>query len=825
MYRALSRVAWRSILDSCCKLETHKHGWRSAADKLVFGRTLTTSQESTTMSMQMQIVHALRVGDRHKASDLLLSLGHGNDSLRADDFVHILTHCARSPDPVFVLETWRIMEEKEISLDNFCSGLMLRALCKAFNFINFIGESHGISQILPNCNIFLGACAKIRSLNHAHKCLDLMEHQLVGKNEVTYKELLKFAVLQKNLSAVQEIWNDYIKNYSLSIISLRKFIWSFTRLGDLKFAYGILQQMVALAIRGSTSIYRNVEGKLLSSKLDIPIRLNDKVGMKKLDQGECIVSIPSMYCEKLDNNDINKEQYAALVFGVTESERIQNMLKYKPVMKILRWSFNDVLHGCAKSKNYELAEQLIIQFSLFRCKMLGCNHLAILCDGFVRAVICKEGFNFGMELLKVMQQRDLKPYGPTLATLSMSGSKALELDLAEDILDQMTECSYPHPFNALLEACDTLDQPECAVWILAKMKQLKVQPDVRTYELLFSLFGNVNALYEEGNILSQVDAARRIKAIEVDMAINRVQHSHLSMKNLLRALGAEGMIKELIHYFHMAENYFSHNNTHVGTPMYNTVLHSLVEANECHMAIVIFKDKKSCGVSPDNVTYNMMIDCCSILRCFRSASETAFSICMGNRKNNVGFVGLLMYCFENWEVMKSEILLEDENFNEALNLLDQAISEGIQLDVLLFNTILKKASEKGLIDVIELVVERMRQEKVRPDTSTCNHVLSAYVNCGFHNTAMEAMQVLSMRMLCEKDRSLPDEPEFRDDFILAEGLEVESRVLELFKDCDDDLAVALLNLRLSAILVGSSVSFSPNESPWPRRLSTEYATG
>lgn len=50
--------------------------------------------------MQMQIVHALRLGDRHKASDLLSSLGRGNYSLRADDFVHILTYCARSPDPV-----------------------------------------------------------------------------------------------------------------------------------------------------------------------------------------------------------------------------------------------------------------------------------------------------------------------------------------------------------------------------------------------------------------------------------------------------------------------------------------------------------------------------------------------------------------------------------------------------------------------------------------------------------------------------------------------------------------------------------------------------
>lgn len=40
------------------------------------------------------------------------------------------------------------------------------------------------------------------------------------------------------------------------------------------------------------------------------------------------------------------------------------------------------------------------------------------------------------------------------------------------------------------------------------------------------------------------------------------------------------MIRELIHYLHVAEKYFSCNNTRVGASIYNTVLHSLVEAKE-----------------------------------------------------------------------------------------------------------------------------------------------------------------------------------------------------------------------------------------------------
>lgn len=65
------------------------------------------------------------------------------------------------------------------------------------------------------------------------------------------------------------------------------------------------------------------------------------------------------------------------------------------------------------------------------------------------------------------------------------------------------------------------------------MKQLKLKPDIRTYELLFSLFGNVNAPYEEGNMLSQVDAAKRINAIEMDMMRNGIQHSYISTRNLV----------------------------------------------------------------------------------------------------------------------------------------------------------------------------------------------------------------------------------------------------------------------------------------------------
>lgn len=58
--------------------------------------------------------------------------------------------------------------------------------------------------------------------------------------------------------------------------------------------------------------------------------------------------------------------------------------------------------------------------------------------------------------LKIMQQNNLKPQDSTIATLSVECSKALELDLAEALLDQISRCTNPNPFSAFFAACDTM---------------------------------------------------------------------------------------------------------------------------------------------------------------------------------------------------------------------------------------------------------------------------------------------------------------------------------------------------------------------------------
>ncbi|KZV33190.1 pentatricopeptide repeat-containing protein [Dorcoceras hygrometricum] len=733
----------------------HKNGfgfmetWRFYGTSEGYGNA-----ESVSQPIQRAIVDALHSGDRNRALYLLSELRGGSHPLQAQDFILILQYCAKTPDPLFVMETRKLMEEKEVEFSGSCYFLTIRALCKggyleeALNIVSFLNENSEESATLPMYNNLLGACVQMHSLNYANKCLHLMERQGLGKNEITYALLLKLAVLQDDLSTVKKILKECVNFYSPSILTLRRVIWTFTRLRDLESAYAALQQMVAIAFRDHISITKTAEGKLYDSRLDIPVPCCDKLILTRFSHDNKIV-LPFDAEEFRDGGTIVSQKPIS-----------------GPVTKLLRWSFNDIIATCASMQNLVLAEKLMSQM-----KNLGLKLSSNTYNAFIRALVSVKGFRHGMEVLKVMQEKNMKPYDSTLAAISTSCSRGLELDWAEMFLDQMSQCPYTYPFNAFLEACDTLDRPERALQVFAKMKRLNILPDIRTYELLFSLFGNVNAPYEDGNMLSQVDVANRIHAIEMDMIRHGIPHSHLSMQNLLKALGTEGMVKELIQYLRVAEDQLSHGSTYIGMPIYNTVLHSLVEAKESGVAIEIFRTMISYGYSVDAATYDIMIDCCSNIRCYRSACGlVSMMIRDGFCPNVVTYTALI------------KNLLKLDRLDEVIKLLEQCSSDGIQPDVLLYNTILQGAGDKGRIDVIEFIITRMQQEKIQPEPSTCSHVFSAYVDEGLLVTAMEALQVLSLRMISLEEDILEENRLEYENLIYSEDLEAESHIIEIFKD-------------------------------------------
>ncbi|XP_026402688.1 pentatricopeptide repeat-containing protein At1g76280-like [Papaver somniferum] len=861
MHRSLFRVPFRLFADSFYRLKVPKKGEKNVTHQRIqyietnskaYGRVRYESKP-ITYNLQVEIVNALRLGKRDEAVNLLWKLSSGSDSLRDDDFIYILEYCAKAPDPVFVLETWSLMKEKEIGMKKKCHLFVIQALAKgnhldvALNLLEFLGEQNHMKPDLHMYNVFLNACVQMQGDVHVAqlvvRCLKLMEDRLMGKSPVTYVALLKLA---EDLSAVHSIWKEFTKYYSPSISCLRHFISSFTRFGDLASACRALQHMVALVLQGDHLSMTSAEAKYRSSRLNIPIPVNHDFDINKREKhascvhashthgakttaGEDDIQSIELYMssrEKYMLNGINclPQIYSCSPLfavpnqgdgsGSLSSENdavsfLKRIFETGPVQNVLRWSFNDILHACGQSANYELADHLFQQM-----QKLGVEPSCFTYDRYIKVVVMWKGVADGMEVLKAMKKKNLKPFGKTLANLSIGCSKILKLDLAEALLDQIVEAQYLlYPCRAFLGACDDMDKPERAICVLAKMKKMKVKFDMDIYELLYSLFVTVNAPYEKGDLLSRNEATERLKAIETDMVENGFQHSPRSIQNLLKSLGAEGMTTELRYYLDYAGDLFGGRKPYRREVMCNIAIHSLVDAKENDKAIHIFRQMISNGLQPDAATYTIMVDCCSNIRCYKSACAiVSLMIRDGFFPGTSTYTTLI------------KILLASQDFDEALRLLNQLRVEGNQPDVLLFNTFLREAYIKGRIDLLEYIVERMHQENIQPDPTTCSYVFSAYMDCNFISTAIEALQVLSMRMISEDENVLEEKrKDLEEDFILAENSEAEFRIIKLFK-FQENLAAALLNLRWIEVC-GFSISWQHNESAWAKRLSSAYGSG
>ena len=164
---------------------------------------------------------------------------------------------------------------------------------------------------------------------------------------------------------MHEIWKDYIKYYTSNIVSLRKFIWSFTRLKDLESAYKALQHMVALALEEDAFRHRTVVGKTHCLHLDIPIPSNSGMVVMGYHLHEEGPPSPVSVGEGMIMNTGTALQSSLLsaesVMSRTSGVRLLEESQKDSIKRVLRWSFNDVIHACIQCRNGELAEQLIVQ--------------------------------------------------------------------------------------------------------------------------------------------------------------------------------------------------------------------------------------------------------------------------------------------------------------------------------------------------------------------------------------------------------------------------------------------------------------------------------
>lgn len=120
--------------------------------------------------------------------------------------------------------------------------------------------------------------------------------------------------------------------------------------------------MVALASRGELFVEFN-RGNLHSTRLDIPIPSSGQTGSEKVAFG-VDDHTASLMVDAHGKNTVECKSPDEQINEI-ESSKVALAKGHNniPATRVLRWSFNDVIHACGQSKNSELAEQLMLQVS------------------------------------------------------------------------------------------------------------------------------------------------------------------------------------------------------------------------------------------------------------------------------------------------------------------------------------------------------------------------------------------------------------------------------------------------------------------------------
>uniref|UniRef100_A0A0E0M2C6 Uncharacterized protein n=1 Tax=Oryza punctata TaxID=4537 RepID=A0A0E0M2C6_ORYPU len=708
-----------------------------------------------TRSIQADIVGALRRGDRQQASLLLSNLQQTNSALTSEDFSHILEYCATAPDPLFVTEALELMEENAVHMSPRVYRSVTRALSKggyskeAIHWLSLLVEKESSHNYLPIFNIFLSGCGSTAKQSDIEGCLEKMETYLLGKSEITYCELLK-----RNLSAVHDIWKDCTRNYNPSIILQRKFVRALTTLGDLRSAYRIVQHMVVLT--GRDTDHLRGKRRYQRSRLDIPVPALTELEDLKILLG---CDLPSSFQGKVE-----------------ESEK------------------------CSTDTQPELSQEENISF----------------------------------ENLQLKGYAEFISTGDNLSDKSVldNGRMARPLGLVPATVKKFLRWS----FNDIVHACVQLNNYQIAEQLLLEMQRIGLQPSKFTYDgFIKAVMAGKGVAYaikvieamERRGIEPYNDTLAALsvgssRSLQLNLAedflarISKPQPKNIHAFNallagcdmMIRAFGAEGMIEEMLKYLNVAENVLWNMDPYQKSDLYCIALHALVKAKDTHKAIKTFMTMRSYGLPANVAIYNIMIECCKLLPCVKSASAVlSLMLQDGFYPTILTFTSLV------------KVVLAREDFEGALDLLETCIIEGIQPDIEIFNTVLLEAFKKGQIHVVEYIVECIHRAKIQPDQSTLWCTFCAYVDQELYNTAIEALQVLSVRMISEEADVLKEKGVILEDLILSEEPDAELRIMKTFEA--NELATALLNLRWCATM-GSTISWSPEDSLWARRLSSSY---
>ncbi|KAI5083327.1 hypothetical protein GOP47_0003070 [Adiantum capillus-veneris] len=474
-------------------------------------------------------------------------------------------------------------------------------------------------------------------------------------------------------------------------------------------------------------------------------------------------------------------------------------------------SFNAILSVVIHKRELRLAAALFTQM-----RAVGLKPDVSSYNSMLTAVVKEKGLQQAFQVVKAMEVNGVQPNTRTYDAILSGFCAKLEVDKAEALLERMLKTGGDQgpsaiSFNLILKACGTLDDPISALRVFSKMVEADIEPDVVTVLYLVQAFGRVNFPLEHGTPESHNELARRLEAIETYMERRNLHHNFRTFNTVLAAFSTEGMVDTVLRRLHVAEGCVGGDGLPiVDTVTFNIAITACNRAQKWAAAKDVFNRMLVLGLKPDRETYNSFMNGCAEQRKIADAFYYLDKMHEENLKPDfITYTTLIkVYCYAG-DLDAAVKLLRD------MEKLELAFNEAT------FVTLIHCASLKERLDMIEFLVEYMHRKKVQPTISICELVVSAYLNCHQTEDAVEALRVLSMRMLPEGVQS----KDILKQICLEDGVQTEESTSELLKDAmikQGPISEALLAARLSGLGNASMAEWNAEESWWAKRLRSQY---
>lgn len=489
--------------------------------------------------------------------------------------------------------------------------------------------------------------------------------------------------------------------------------------------------------------------------------------------------------------------------------------KFDMVKILLRHAFNAIINASVNQGDLQSAELLFSQMRAANLKPDIYSYNAML-----RAVTRGRGLEHGFQVVKRMEKEGLRPDTKTYNAIIEGFCLNMELEKAEALVVRMqksgsTQWPSDVSFNTILKACADVDDLTRALRVFSRMVEARIRPDRCTILYLISAFGRVNAPYERGTEESKKELASRLSAIESYMENANMQHNSQTFNAVLVSLSEEASTDAVIQRLQLAEGCVDDRGLPIlDTVSYNIAMNACIQDKQWATAREIFNKMTSLGFEPSTYTYNILINGCADRRKVGEAFQFLDTMQQkGLQPMPSTYNSLIKVCCHSGEL------------DAALALLKEMGDSGIESSIVTFTTLLASADYHERLDLIEFLVEHMHREKIQPNITTCEHVVSAYLNCHQIDDAVEALRVLSIRMLPKGGKLQGQLEDILKQIFNEDSLQVESSTIQLLKDAlisKGLLSEALLAARLSGFGNASIETWNADESTWAKRLRDQY---